>query len=74
VSIGSIMRRVVPTAIGFATGGPLGAATAAVGTERQLKQKKVMERQEFMYQQDPGLSQGFSGVQPSTASAGSGSL
>ena len=68
------MRRVVPTAIGFATGGPLGAATAAVGTERQLKQKKVMERQEFMYQQDPGLSQGFSGVQPSTASAGSGSF
>ena len=68
------MRRVVPTAIGFATGGPVGAATAAVGTERQLKQQKVLERQEFMYQQDPGLSQGFSGVQPSTASAGSGSF
>jgi hypothetical protein len=74
MSFGSILSRVVPTAIGFATGGPMGAASAAVGVERQKKQQKKAETREFMYQSDPGLSQGFSGVQPSTASAGSGSF
>ena len=67
-----MLDRVVPTAIGFATGGPLGAATAAVGVERAKKTEKAIERAEFMYQQDPGLSQGFIGNAPSTSSAGSG--
>jgi len=73
-SIGTVLERVVPTAIGFATGGPFGAASAAVGVERAKRSQKNLERAQFMYQQDPGLSQGFSGFQPSTASTGSGSF
>ena len=71
-SIGTVLERVVPTAIGFATGGPIGAATSFAGVERAKSRQKNLERAEYMYQQDPGLSQGFSGFQPSTASAGSG--
>jgi hypothetical protein len=70
-SLGTVFERVVPTAIGFATGGPPGAATAAAGVERAKRTQKNIERAEFMYQQDPGLSQGFIGNAPSTASAGS---
>ena len=73
-SIGSVISRVVPTAIGFATGGPGGAVTAAAGVEIAKRQQKQIERAEYMFQQDPGLSQGFSGISPSTASAGSGSF
>ena len=73
-SIGTVLERVVPTAIGFATGGPIGAATSLAGVERAKRTQKNIERAEYMYQQDPGLSQGFSGVSPSTASAGSGSF
>jgi len=73
-SISTVLERVVPTAIGFATGGPVGAATSFVGVERAKREQKNLERAEFMYQQDPGLSQGFSGMSPSTASAGSGSF
>ena len=40
MSIGSFLSRVVPTALGFATGGPVGAVTAAVGTERAKRQEK----------------------------------
>jgi len=73
-SIGSVLDRVVPTTLAFATGGPAAAVTTAAGIERAKKNQKNLERAEFMYQQDPGLSQGFSGYQPSTASAGSGSF
>ena len=73
-SLGTVLTRVVPTAIGFATGGPIGAATSLAGVEQAKKNEKNLERAEFMYQQDPGLSQGFIGSQPSTASAGSGSF
>jgi hypothetical protein len=71
-SLGTVLERVVPTAIGFATGGPIGAATSLAGVERAKRTEKAIERAEFMYQQDPGLSQGFIGNGPSTASAGSG--
>ena len=71
-SIGTVLERVVPTAIGFATGGPIGAATSFAGVEQAKRKQKNLERAEYMYQQDPGLSQGFSGFQPSTASSGSG--
>jgi len=43
-SIGTVLDRVVPTAIGFATGGPVGAATSFVGVERAKKNEKIMER------------------------------
>jgi len=73
-SLSSVLTRVVPTAIGFATGGPLGAATSLAGVEQAKKNEKIMERAEFMYQQDPGLSRGITGIGPSTSSAGSGSF
>jgi len=73
-SIGTVLERVVPTAIGFATGGPIGAATSFAGVERAKRTEKNIERANFMYQQDPGLSQGFNGMSPSTASSGSGSF
>jgi hypothetical protein len=73
-SIGTVLERVVPTAIGFATGGPIGAATSLAGVERAKRTQKNIERAEFMFQQDPGLSQGFSGVSTGRASSGSGSF
>lgn len=69
-SIGTVLDRVVPTAFSFVTGGPAAAITTAAGVERAKKNEKVMERAEAMYQQDPGMSRGLTGYQPSTASAG----
>ena len=54
-SIGTVLERVVPTAIGFATGGPIGAATSFAGVEQAKRKQKNLERAEYMYQQDPGL-------------------
>lgn len=68
-AIGTVLDRVVPTAIGFATGGPAGATTALVGVERAKAKTKQIERANFMYTQDPGLSQGFSGIQQSASAA-----
>ena len=73
-AIGTVLERVVPTAIGFATGGPIGAATSFAGVERAKRTEKNIERANFMYQQDPGLSQGFTGMSPSTGSSGSSSF
>ena len=70
----TVVERVVPTAVGFVTGGPAGAVTSLAGVEQAKRTEKAIERAEYMYQQDPGLSQGFSGYQPSMASAGSGSF
>jgi len=48
MGISSIVRRIVPTAIGYATGGPVGAATAFYDTETQLRsqarQKRIQNR------------------------------
>jgi len=74
MGLGSIFSRVIPTALGFATGGPAGAITAAVGVEQAKKAEKLEGARQVMYQNDPGISQGFSGVGPSTSSAGSGSF
>jgi len=73
-SIGTVLSRVVPSAIGFATGGPIGAATSLIGVERAKKTQKNIERAQFMFQQDPGLSQGLSGVSTGRTSSGSGSF
>jgi len=43
-AIGTIVDRVVPTAIGFATGGPVGAMQGLAGVERAKKNEKIMER------------------------------
>jgi len=73
-AIGTVLERAVPTVIGFATGGPIGAATSLAGVERAKRTEKNIERANFMYQQDPGLSQGFTGVSPIAASSGSSSF
>ena len=40
MSIGSLLSRVVPTAIGYATGGPVGAVTAAASVEQGKQQER----------------------------------
>jgi len=45
MSISSIVSRVIPAAIGFATGGPVGAATAVYSTEAQKRQAKRQKDQ-----------------------------
>jgi len=45
MGISSIVSRVLPVAIGFATGGPIGAATAAYTTESQKKAEARQKRQ-----------------------------
>ena len=45
MSIGSIVSRVIPAAVGFVTGGPVGAFTATVATEQAKKQEKQVKRQ-----------------------------
>jgi len=71
---GSILSRAIPTALGFVSGGPAGAVTAAVGVEKQKKRQKIEGARQVMYQNDPGISAGFSGVQPRSASTGAGSF
>ena len=45
MSISSIVSRVIPAAVGFVTGGPVGAFTATVATEQAKKQEKQVKRQ-----------------------------
>ena len=45
MSIGSIVSRVIPAAVGFVTGGPVGAFTAAAATETAKRQEKQVKRQ-----------------------------
>ncbi len=73
-SIGTVLERVVPTALGFATGSFAGAATSLAGVERAKTTKKNIERAEFMYNQDPGLSQGLVGIPQGRSTSGSGSF
>ena len=74
MGLGSIFSRVVPTVLGALSGGPAGAITAAVGVEQAKKREKLEGARQVMFQNDPGISQGFTGVSPTTASAGSGSF
>lgn len=45
MGVSSFLKRAIPIAIGAATGGPIGAATAAYTTEAQLKQAERIEKQ-----------------------------
>lgn len=45
MSLSSLVSRVIPTAVGFVTGGPIGAVSAAVATEQGKKQEKKIKRQ-----------------------------
>tara|TARA_R100001086_G_scaffold249665_1_gene190244 strand:+ start:1318 stop:2199 length:882 start_codon:yes stop_codon:yes gene_type:complete len=45
MSISSFVKRAIPTAIGFAQGGPVGATLALASTDRELKQQKKIRLQ-----------------------------
>ena len=47
MGLSSIFKRVVPVAVGYATGGPIGAATAAVSNENQIRQQNRVKKAEF---------------------------
>jgi hypothetical protein len=49
MSISSIVSRVIPAAVGFVTGGPVGAFTATVATEQAKKQEKQVKAQVNAY-------------------------
>ena len=84
MSLSSLVSRVVPAAIGFATGGPVGAFTATVATEQaKTEQKKIQTQNAILAQQREKLmaeifqGQGLSSIQPnvqaqSTQNAGMG--
>jgi hypothetical protein len=65
-ALGTTLDRVGGAFTGFVMSGgnPAGAITGLAGVERAKKQEKALERAEFMFTQDPGLSQGFTGVSP----------
>jgi hypothetical protein len=70
-SIGTVVSRVVPAAIGFATGGPVGAFTAAAGVERAKKNEKILERN-MIYTQEGSSTRSFQGgVSPMVGQAAS---
>ena len=45
MSLGSLVSRIIPAAVGFAQGGPVGAVTAALATEQTKKQERQVKRQ-----------------------------
>ena len=70
-ALGTVLDRVGGAAQGFimSGGNPVGAFTGAVAVEQRKKQEKAIERAEYMYQQDPGLTQGFTGFSGSGTSS-----
>lgn len=72
--IGNLFETVAEPVVRVALGDPLGAAMSVSKQGKPLTATLENSRGTNMYQQDPGISQGFSGVSPSTASAGSGSF
>jgi len=45
MSIGSLVSRIIPATVGYVTGGPVGAFTAATATESAKRQEKQVKRQ-----------------------------
>ena len=84
MSLSSIVSRVIPAAIGYATGGPVGAFTATVSTEQAKREEKkirnqqiaqAQEREKIMAQYPSGfdpVTGGFSSTMPTTQQAGQG--
>ena len=70
--IGNIFSFAAEPVTRAALGDPLGAAMSVSKQGKPTTQELENIRSAQMYQQDPGISQGFSGMGPSTASSGSG--
>ena len=51
MALSSLISRVIPAAIGFATGGPVGAFSATVATEQAKSQQKKIETQQAIQEQ-----------------------
>jgi len=70
-SLGSVLDRVGGAAQGFfmSGGNPLGAVGGAIAVENRKSQQKQIERAQYIYQNDPGLSAGFTGVSPGMSSS-----
>ena len=70
-ALGTTLDRVGGAVQGFfmSGGNPAGAVAGLAGVENAKRQEKMLERAEFMYLQDPGLSQGFTGVSPAQTSS-----
>jgi hypothetical protein len=49
MSIGSIVSRVLPVAVGYVTGGPVGAFTSTIATAEAKKQERQVKRQVDQY-------------------------
>ena len=57
MGLSSIVSRIVPAAVGFATGGPVGAFTATVATEQaKTEQKKLKQQQQALEQEFSGMA------------------
>ena len=52
MSIVSIVSRIIPVAIGAVTGGPIGAATAAMTTEKIKRQERIIKRENAALEQE----------------------
>ena len=69
--IGNIFSFAAEPVTRAALGDPLGAVMSVSKKGKPTSQELENLRSAQMYQQDPGLTRGFSGMSPSTASAGS---
>ena len=65
MSISSIVSRIVPAAIGFATGGPVGAFTATVATEQAKSQEKKIRNQQLAQEREITGMELFNNQSPS---------
>ena len=70
--IGRLFETVAAPVVSTVLGGPTAGLQTYAAQGRLRAADRNLERAKQMYQQDPGLSQGFTGMNPSTASAGSG--
>ena len=52
MSITSIVSRIVPAAIGFAQGGPVGATVAVMATEKKKRQERIIKRENAKIEQE----------------------
>jgi len=73
-AISNIAEMAVDPIIALATGGPSAAVATVARPPERTQTFEYSRSNNNMYQNDPGLSQGFTGMSPSTASSGSSSF
>ena len=73
-AISNIADLAVKPLVSLVTGGPTAAVATIARPPQRTQTFEYSRSNNNMYQQDPGLSQGFSGYAPATAQSGSGSF